>query len=184
LVFMMRATTILALGGLLVTASCLELTYTSDGVPIIPFDPAAPQVSEFDFADATVAVSLEAWTNRMPGPPLAGESAAGFPINVSLELTCTNPGRSTDSLLVPALSLWSVTGDSLICALKLMRTDRRDPWVVLGPGSTTTELTGDLTRLPRTSAAPDLSCRPRLLVTDGGRNRFFSLPTLQIGAVY
>jgi len=169
---------------LLVLASCIELTYTSDGVPIVPFDPAGPQVSEFEFAGTTVALSLEAWTNRMPGTPRASESAAGFPLNVSLRLSATNPGRSIDSLLVPALTLWSMSGDSMICALALVRTDRRDPWLVIGPGSTTTELTCDPARLPTTSAAPDLMCRPRLLVTNGGRNRFISLPTVQIGAVY
>lgn len=168
----------------LVASACVEVTYTEDGVPIVPFDAAAPVVSEYDAGGTTVTLSLESWTNRMPGPVPRRGAPEGFPVNVSLKLTTVKPGGRTDSLLVPALTLWSATGDSIISVLALVRTDGRDPWVHLGPGDMTTELTGDRRHPAFATAAPDLLCQPRLLIIDGGRNRLVSLPATPIAAVY
>lgn len=168
----------------LLLSGCLEVAYTPDGVPIVPFDADAPRVAEYDAAGTTVTISVEVWTNRMPGPPPPRKTAEGFPANLALTLTPSGIGRRDDSLLVPAISFWSATGDTLILTCALVRTDGRDPWVQLAAGARPTELTCEPTRRPFTDTPPDLMCLPRVLILDRGRIRFQSLPAAKIGAVY
>jgi len=166
------------------TWGCLEVAYTPEGIPIVPYDADAAQVTAYDAGGTRLAFALETWTNRMPGPRLPRTTPGGFPVNVSLKITVEDPGHREDSVLVPALSLWSESGDSLLASLRLMRVDGSDPWVPVGPPALLTELTGDPSNLPLTGTAPDQACRPRLMIKDGGRIRFVSLPTVNVAAVY
>jgi hypothetical protein len=168
--------------GLSATA-CLELTYTDDGVPIVPYAGAdSPGTWRHRVGGAGLVIEVEAWTNRMPGS--AAASGPGFPLGVMVRITPDSSNRDPDSLLVPALSLWSPGGDSLRAALRLVRLDGGDPWVNIGRGAAPTELTAARSAVRRLAGPPDMPCAPRLLVKSMGQSLVLALPETPVTAAY
>jgi hypothetical protein len=167
----------------LLAGACRQLDYTDDGVPLVPFADAEAAGPAVAIAGGSVHFTIEAWTNRMPGPARpSGES--DFPLNVLVRCTPDSSRTTADSFLVPAVTLWNAAGDSVLAPLALVRIDGSAPWVRTGNGATATELTADRSRPRRLGGAPNLIALPRLLIVAHGRNRILALPDTPVTAAY
>jgi hypothetical protein len=153
-----------------------------DGTPIAPFANDGP-TEQYQSPAGEYKLSLYAWTNRMPTVMSPQSAARGFPFYVALRVDAEGRGRYPDSILIPALTLWSVTGDSLLESFPLVRSDGGPPWVRSYDVSLV-ELTNDRTRLRYATVEPETLWQPRLLIIEGGRNRILSLPPISVEATY
>jgi len=179
-----RIVLLLALGVLGACASTPRLTYTDDGTPIVPYDSRAEAHSTLVTGSDQFELALSAWTDRMPSGRRRAGDTVGFPLHVALSvrvLKTTHP----DSILMPALTLWSPDGDSMLVTLPLIRVDGKDPWVAATDSGQVTELTDRRDRPGRRfTVDPEPVWQPRLLIMDGGRTRFLTLPAARIEAAY
>lgn len=162
--------------------ACLEIEYTDDGVPIVPFNAGESPSALHRVGGVELKIEFEAWTNRMPGP--ATVPGSGFPLGVSVRFSPEGTGHEVDSILVPALSLWSADGDSLLAALPLVDLDGGEPWVRLGSDAAPTELTAARLPIRALAGSPDAPCAPRLLVKSPRRTLVLALPEAPVKAAY